>query len=171
MKKYLCWHFLQDNKRLRWGTEEVVEEGKTYTAKDKPVLCENGMHGSEDILDALQYAPGSVICLVEIWGQVKQGGDKLVGQNRKVLKMIDGRELLHKFARECALHSVKHYWHDAPDVVVRYLETGDEKMRAAARAAARDAAWASAKAAAWAAARDAQSRLLRIMVKKEMNLL
>jgi len=112
------------------------------------------MHGSEEILDALEYAPGSIICLVEIWGKVKKGGDKLVGQHRKVLKMIDGEKLLRKFACECALHSVEHYWHDAPDIVVKYLKTGKEKYRDAATDAVR----------------AAQNRLLRIMVKKEMGL-
>ena len=55
----------------------------------------------------------------------------------------------HTLTRRYAL-AVIHLW-DAPDVVRRYLETGDESIRDAARAAARDAAWA----AAWAATRDA----------------
>ena len=50
MKKYLCWHFLQDDKRLRWGTQEVVEEGKTYTAEGTPELCENGCMGAKRFL-------------------------------------------------------------------------------------------------------------------------
>jgi len=193
MKKYLCWHFLSDNKRLRWGNRAVVKVGKTYRATGKLKLCENGMHGSEKILDALNYAPGSVICRVEIWGGVQQDGDKMVGRYRRVLKMVDGEKILREFARKCALHVVLKYWKDAPDVVVRYLKTGDELLRDAARdaawdaagAAARDAAWAAAGAAArdaawaaaWAAARaaagdaawDAENRLLRIMVTAAMD--
>jgi hypothetical protein len=54
-----------------------------------------------------------------------------------------------EFARWCALQVID-LW-DAPDVVREYLETGNEEIRCAARAAAR----ASMRAAAGAAARDA----------------
>jgi hypothetical protein len=69
-------------------------------------------------------------------------------------KCIDSA-VLDEFARWCAL-SVAHLW-DMPDVVRRFLETGDESIRAAARVAARDAAWArdTAMDAAWVAARVA----------------
>ena len=185
MKPIKCWHFLRDDKRLRWGTKEVVEVGKTYTAKGDIVMCENGMHGSRKILDALYYAPGSLCCRVEIWGEVQEEGDKLVGRNRKVLQMIDAEDVLREFACKCALDVID-MW-DAPDVVVKYLKTGDEKLRDAARAArdaraaawdaaraaardARAAAWDAARAAAWDAAWDAaykkqNTRLTRMMNK------
>ncbi len=61
------------------------------------------------------------------------------------------------FARWCAL-SVIHLW-DAPKVVKDYLTSGDESLRAAARAAARAARAAArdAMAAAWDAARAARA--------------
>ncbi|MCB7127908.1 MAG: hypothetical protein J3T61_00015, partial [Candidatus Brocadiales bacterium] len=68
---------------------------------------------------------------------------------RTVLWRLDIEDLLRDFTRRCALDVVD-LW-DAPDVVVRYLKTGDESLRDAARAAARDA-----KDAARAAARDAK---------------
>ena len=147
MKPIKCWHFLQNNKRLQWGTKEVVKVGKTYTCKGNIVMCENGLHGSRKILDALSYAPGSICCRVEIWGEAIEGNDKLVGRNRKVLSIIDATEILRKFARMCAL-DVIHLWYP-PDVVVRYLKTGDESLREAAG----DAAWAAGDAAG--AARNA----------------
>jgi hypothetical protein len=61
--------------------------------------------------------------------------------------------VLREFARECAL-DVIHLW-DAPQIVRDYLESGDDNLRAAARAAARVAAWDAARAAAWDAARAA----------------
>ena len=151
MKPIKCWHFLQNNKRLQWGTKEVVKVGKTYTCKGNIVMCENGLHGSRKILDALSYAPGSICCRVEIWGEAIEGNDKLVGRNRKVLSIIDATEILRKFARMCAL-DVIHLWYP-PDVVVRYLKTGDESLRDAAG----DAAWAAKDAIwdAWEAAGDA----------------
>jgi len=89
------------------------------------------------------------------------GDDKISATERKYLWGFDATDTLWRFARLCAL-DVVHLW-DAPDIVVRYLKTGDESIRdaawdaarAAARFAARDAAWAAARAAARAAAWDA----------------
>ena len=55
-----------------------------------------------------------------------------------------------QFTRWCALQVV-HLW-DCPDVVKRYLETGDEGLRDAARTTALAAAWGAAQDAARAAA-------------------
>ena len=58
---------------------------------------------------------------------------------------------------------VIHLW-GAPDVVVRYLKTGDESIRSAAldaaRTAARTAVWAAARAAAWTASTAARDTAL-----------
>ncbi len=170
-KHIRCWHFLQDDKRLRWGTKEVVKVGKTYTAEGPLVMCENGMHGSRRLIDALQYVPGAVLCKVAIWGEVQETNDKLVGRHRKVLAMVDATKVLHEaachFAEE-ALTLVKctdeRSW-NAIKVKRAWLkgEAADKELDAAwdaARDAARAAAWAAAawdaaRAAAWAAARDA----------------
>ena len=83
---------------------------------------------------------------------------------RRILKSIDAEKLLRDFARWNALQ-VLHLWPEAPEIVVRFLKTGDEPIRAAARAAAWDAAraaaWDAARAAAWAAARDAAGAAAR----------
>lgn len=65
----LAWHFLADDRRLRFGDHELVEAGKTYTAKGRLAMCSNGMHASERALDALQYAPGATVCRVRLSGQ------------------------------------------------------------------------------------------------------
>lgn len=61
-------------------------------------------------------------------------------------------ETLRSFARWCALR-VSDLW-DAPQIVINYLKTGDNNLRAAARAAAAagEAAAAGAMEAAWEAA-------------------
>ena len=56
------WHFLPDDRRLRWGSHEVVEAGRTYRVEGPLVLCAHGMHASAHALDALSYAPGPVVC-------------------------------------------------------------------------------------------------------------
>ena len=157
-KKVLAWHFVRD--ALRDG-RPVPADGVTLKHKGKLELCASGLHASERLIDALQYAPGPILCRVQMGGTIKKESDKLVARQRTILWRVDSTDILRKFARQCAL-DVAHLW-DMPPVVRQYLETGDESIRAAAgnaaRAAARDAADAAAgnaaRAAARAAARDA----------------
>jgi hypothetical protein len=169
-----AWYFSGKDCRLRYGDNRKIEAGFLHTVDYKPILCEQGLHGSKRILDALEYAPGPVVWRVELTGDVVVGRDKLVATNREYQWGYDATEVLRQFARKCAL-DVIHLW-DAPDVVVQYLKTGEESLRDAARTAAgaarvvgatraaraatrvvgatraaRDAAWD----AAWAAAGDA----------------
>jgi len=192
-KRY--WHFINQDRKLGYGDNRIVEPGKIYTVDCKPVLCEAGLHGSYNALDALHYAPGQIICRVELSGKIVHGDDKSAATERKVIWMADSTDVLHIFARKCAL-DVIHLW-DAPDVVIEYLKTGNEKIRAAASAtasatawatasdaasatasatasdAASAAAWATASAAAsdaaWATARDAASDAARAAAKNLQN--
>ena len=53
------------------------------------------------------------------------------------LRAVDGHEKeIRRFACDCAL-DVIHLW-DAPPIIKKYLKTGDEKLRAAARAAMKE---------------------------------
>ena len=159
-----AYHFVGDT--LRDG-RPVPPDGEWLTHDGPCVMCESGLHASEHPYDALQYAPGAILCLVEIEDEVARQDDKLLCRRRKIIARIDATQLLRRFARLCAL-DVIHLW-DAPKIVLEYLETGDESKRAAAWAAAGDAAgdaagaaagdaagaaaWAAAWDAAWAAAR------------------
>ena len=169
-----AWHFVGDT--LRDGSP-VPADGVTLTHDGPLVVCKQGFHASERIIDALTYAPGDKICRVEVEGCEPQGhNDKLVCRSRTILWRIDGETVLREFVRKCAL-DVIHLW-DAPNVMRKYLETGDESKQAAAWAAARAAASAAASAAArnaarnaawdaaWAAARDAQDKRLTEMVMR-----
>lgn len=156
----LAWHFTGDT--LRDG-RPVPSPGEILTYDDgEVIMCGvGGLHASREPLDALRYAPGSMIHRVEVWGDVEERPDKLVGRHRRILWSADATDPLRAFSRWCA-SSVIDAW-DAPDVVHQFLETGDEALRAATRAAAwdaaggatRDAARSAAWASAWSAARDA----------------
>lgn len=126
-------------------------------------ICRTGLHASKHPFDALRYAPGPYLCLVDVDGVEGRGGDKLVARRRKILKQIDATDMLRKFARLCAL-DVVHLW-DAPDVVVMYLKTGDEAIRDAARSAARSAAWSAAWDATWVAEQAAADSAVRAAVR------
>ena len=169
-KPIRAYHFV--GAALRDGSP-IPADGEWLSVEGPLVMCEHGLHWSRHPFDALQYAPGETLCLVEVDGDIQEQADKGVSRRRKILARFDATDLLWKQARKSAL-SVIHLW-DAPAIVREYLETGDETNRAAARAAAwaaamdtemdtamaaaraaaRDTAWAAAMAAARAAARDA----------------
>jgi hypothetical protein len=141
-----AWYFSNTNCRLRYDDNRKIKAGATHTVDCEPILCESGLHGSIDIRAALTYAPGPYIWRVNLSGDIVRGDDKLVATSREYLWGYDATEVLRKFARLCAL-DVIHLW-DAPDVVVRYLQTGDESLRGTARAAARGASYNVAHARA-----------------------
>lgn len=159
----LAWHFLRPGNKLRDG-RDAPPDGVTLHQDDTIVPCYNGLHGSRLPMDALKYHHGlsrGPICRVELSGVVvPHGNDKHAASERTILWRLDGEttdRVLHEFTRWCPLQVI-HLW-DAPDVVQRWLETGDESLRdaawAAARVATRDTTRDAARVAAWAAARVA----------------
>jgi hypothetical protein len=180
MSEQLYWHFLRDDKRLRYrdnrrvSNGEIVEAGRTYEAVGPLELCHNGMHASKRAIDALEYAYGSIVCRVALEGEIQDGADKSVARRRTVLWMVNATTILHEFACWCAeraLTSERNAGREpdprswaAIEAKRKWLrgEITDQELaaaRAAASAAARDAAWDAARDAAWdaasAAARDA----------------
>ena len=142
MKIMKAWHFA--GKTLRDGSP-IPEDGVWLPVIDDPVLCERGYHASVDPFDALTYAPGDTLCLVELRGTIVEGDDKVVASERKILARMDATDMLRYYARMQAL-SVVHLW-DAPDEVLDYLMTGEGAK------ACSTAAWSAAEAAARVAAR------------------
>ena len=190
-----AWHFVTNDKRLGYRDGRIVEVGNTYEIPDKsrPIkLCEYGMHASVRALDALQYAPGYVCCLVELGGKIIEGDDKVVAESRKVLKMIDATNILHEMAcisAETALRiadvqdprcwqsiEAKRAWvrgEISDSELAAAMDAAIAAARAAAIAAARDAAMdaarAAAIAAAWDAAMDEQNAVLESMLMEAMQ--
>jgi len=157
MKSVLAWHFVAD--KLRDG-RPIPRKGVWLKHETECVMCEAGLHASRRLLDALQYAPGKMLCRVECVDVAAEQDDKLVCHKRKIIARFDSEELLWRASRKFAL-DVIHLW-PAPKVVIKFLKTGDKSLRAAAWAAAGAAAWAAAGDAAgaaawaaWAAAGDA----------------
>ena len=159
-----AWHFV--GATLRDGSP-IPADGELLKFNDRPIMCEQGLHASLDPFDALQYAPGGNLCLVECGGTILHQSDKLVCTERTIIARMDATDMLRYFARMQAVSALRYWDTDPPEVVLDYLMTGDESIRdaawaatwaatwAAARDAAWAAAWAAARAAAWAAARDA----------------
>ena len=166
-----AWHFLNSDRCLGYGDNRLVEPGQTLQQPDmerEPELCCYGMHASQRIVDALKYAPGPIVCRVEIPDPIV-GDDKIVGRERTVLWMVDASTVLHEFACRCAEDVLALVDNPDPRSLAaieakrRWLrgEATDSELAAAqaaawaAGAAAWAAAWDAARAAAWAAARAA----------------
>ena len=167
MNKKLGWHFTAADCTLGYGDNRKVIAGQTIKHKyDEPlIMCRSGLHASKRVIDALAYAPGAYVWRVELGGEIVSGADKMVAMERTALWGYNAADVLHCFARKCAL-DVVHLW-DAPDVVVRYLKTGDESIVSAAYSAAYSAysaAGSAAYSAAYSAARTTQSRRLASMI-------
>jgi hypothetical protein len=158
-----AYHFTTDT--LRDGRPiPAVGEWLKHDGEIDP--CVSGLHASEHPFDALRYAPGLLLHLVELEGDLKSHGnpvDKWVGRRRKIISTINAEELLWEYARWCALQVI-HLW-NAPPVVREYLETGEKSLRkeacgAAYFAAVEVAVWTAARAAARAAYRAAEEYAL-----------
>jgi hypothetical protein len=109
------------------------------------------LHASVDILDALDYAPGPIICRVELGGRIERGIDKCVAERRRVLWWVDGEKLLWKFAYMCAQQN----------------ENIRIDARVAPEVAARDAVWVVPWDDTKAVVRTKQRRRLLYLVNAE----
>ena len=176
-KHILAWHFLPDDRKLQYAPYTPVEPGQVLRVEGPLELCRRGLHASIRPLDALRYAPGSIVCRVEMGGDILHGDDKLCASERKTLWVADATNALHEFACLCAERELlrrrragrepdKRCW-AAIEAKRAWLrgEIDDKALAAAwdaaaaaaraAAAAAADAAVDTAVAAAWAAARAA----------------
>jgi hypothetical protein len=93
----LAWHFLRDDQRMQYLPFTPVKAGQTYTAEGPLMLCENGLHGSVQAIDALQHAPGSIICRVRLSEERINEGDKSCARSRTVLWLANAALVLHEF--------------------------------------------------------------------------
>src|SRR5574343_148563 len=125
------YHFVSD--KLRDG-RPVPPDGEWLVHDGPMVMCKSGLHASRHPFDALAYAPGPVLCLVDCDEIEAEENDKLVCRRRRIVARFDATTMLRAFARQCAL-DVIHLW-NAPQVVRDYLTTGDESLRDAAGNAA-----------------------------------
>ena len=159
-----AWHWIAPDRMTRYAPRVPIVVGETLRVEPPLALCERGLHGSIRAIDALQYAPGTIVCRVRMSGDIVRGDDKLVATERTVLWMYDATRVLHEFAccvAEAALLLADvgdaRYWQAIEAKRAWLRGEVDDVQLAAARAAASSAAWAAASSAAWAAAWDAAS--------------
>ena len=170
---WIGWHFLPEDGKTRY-TREKVRVGGIIREKRPLEMCTVGCHASPTPLQALQYAPGPIACLVELCGDRIDDTDKSCAAERKCLAKIDATKILRLFACWCAEQALRAERKAGrePDMrswksvrVARRFACGSATTDelAAANAAANAAtcatananAWAAANAAGWATAKDA----------------
>ena len=96
------YHFLKANMTSGEGDEPPWKVGEHRQMDGEIALCERGYHGSLHPYDALQYAPGPVLCLVELTGVIIEDTDKVVAQGRRLLQAVNIERELWDFALDCA---------------------------------------------------------------------
>ena len=132
-----------------------VHRGQILRHRGPLELCKKGLHASIKPLDALKYAPGSVVCRVECSGEVIYGEDKLVCSRRRVLWIEDASRVLCEYATWCIFENLEAEYSDPRNLgsgarnkaihdAIRYHHT------------ARETAWVTA----WHAARENQNEEL-----------
>ena len=104
------WHWL-DNNGLLWDGTEPPPDGEWLIHDGDLYMCREGLHYSKRLIDALQYAPGNVLCRVECRGEQEHQDDKSVCTQRRILwRVTVPDEVLRRFARRCALDVVHLPW-------------------------------------------------------------
>ena len=109
MTRILAWHFLPEDRRLRYDDGREVKAGESLSVDVTPVLCERGMHASPRIIDALSFRTGPVLCRVRVSGDVVRGADKVAGRTRECLWMVDAAPALRMFAVDCRARQIAAY--------------------------------------------------------------
>ena len=140
-----AWHFTDGNK-LRDGTP-LPAVGEWLEYEGEVHICRSGYHYSLLPSDALLYAPGDTLHLVECDDIVETHKDKGVCRRRRIIASMDAEEMLGYYARMQALSVVM----NAPemsDVVYDWVFTGDESLRSAVDSAARSAVYSAVDSAA-----------------------
>jgi hypothetical protein len=161
-ERLYAWHFVPSNLKLA-HSGEPVEVGRTYHVEGKIIPCENGLHGSVRLLDALAFASSSILTRCSYGGEIVHESDKLAASERTILWLGDIDQILHEAAcvfAEGALRIGKvtdpRSW-AAIEAKRKWLrgEITDKELAAAGDVAwvfAGDVAWDAARVAAWDAA-------------------
>lgn len=113
-----AFHFLKWNMTSDRGVEPAWEVGELRVLSGPVIPCSYGYHASPTLWDALDYASGTVACLVEIDDDSVPHGDptvdKYVSTSRKLLGAVPVHRELRLFAADCAERSLYIYERNWP---------------------------------------------------------
>lgn len=96
----LAWHFtgsaLRDDRPIPIKGEWLTHEGPV-------TICKSGLHASENLIDALWYAPGLTLHRVTCRNIINKDRNKLVARGRRIERSADMSRAVAQWAGECAL--------------------------------------------------------------------
>ena len=121
------------------GGRPVPKDGETLYFKGKPILFHRGLRAFLHPFDAMWAADGHVLCIVEIGGNVVQGGGEIAGTERTIVARLDATKLLMYFARMQAVSVLRNWLMDPRDELIDYLMTGRPSLIKAAHLCAKKA--------------------------------
>lgn len=105
-ERIMAWYFLREDFRLKKGEwPRAVRPGVTYVHG-----CGGDVQAKRRVIDALQFAPGPIVCGVQCWGHMAQsngyyvipGEEDVVCKKHMVLWRIDATRVLREFSIWCA---------------------------------------------------------------------
>lgn len=124
-----AFYFARTDRKLRYGDNRKIVVGETHTVDCTPEVCSKGLHASVNLFDALKYAPGPILYLVELDGDVDIGCDKVAATKRTYLAEFDATEVLREYARiqaSYSVHLIKPYrTEDQYKDITHFLSTGE----------------------------------------------
>jgi hypothetical protein len=109
-----AFHFVAD--KLRDG-RPIPKNGVWLEHVGLIKICDAGLHASFHVSDALSFAPGATLCLVEVDQIADTQSDKLVCRRRKILSRFNATKLLRADARASALSVLKNWQGEVPQAV------------------------------------------------------
>jgi len=134
-----AFYFAKQDKKLRYNDGRKIVVGETHTVDCTPKVCKIGLHASVKLSDALRHAPGPILYLVEMGGDINKGSDKVSATKRTYLAEFDATEVLREHATFQALyniHLVKPYCTEEQyETIIHFLKTGNNSSAAATYAA------------------------------------
>lgn len=105
------WHFCadKDGKPILRDGSPCPTIGDTEVYDGDPIMCMSGLHWSPRAIDAIAYAPGSWVRIVE--GEpVKISNDKVVGKVRYTIAgPVNVYQTLRRFTILCTLRTLRKY--------------------------------------------------------------
>ena len=93
------WHFTDEFEELRFGDGRKIKVGITHTVDCEPILCQQGLHASKTVFDALREAPGTILHRVRLEGKIVHGKDKSAATSRTYLARIDAGPILKEWKK------------------------------------------------------------------------
>jgi len=97
-----AYHFLRADMTAGNGTEPPWRVGETRKWKGEIEMCKSGYHSSPTWLDALDYAPGPMACIVAVSRPIAWDIDRLASRTRTLVACANVERELRIFACDCA---------------------------------------------------------------------